>query len=144
MMSSCLYFKYFSLHVFFFTRLFFPKVGKSFNIIITSNWAWWNGWQGLEKPSKHNFYILGVVGIGRIGKTTLVKKLYYQIQGEFQKSIFWENVKSMVVKHVEEQLLKHLCGMELEDIRNFHQHLKECWMEKRYLWSWMMWMGYKV
>ncbi len=62
-----------------------------------------------------------MVGIGRIGKTTLVKKLYYQIQGEFQKSIFWENVKSMVVKHVEEQLLKHLCGMELEDIRIFHE-----------------------
>jgi hypothetical protein len=37
---------------FFFTRLYFPKVGKSSNITITCNWAWWNGWLGFEKPSK--------------------------------------------------------------------------------------------
>ncbi len=85
----------------------------------------------LRNLQNNSLYILGVVGIGKIGKTTLVKKLYYQIQGEFQNSIFWENVKSMVVKHVEKQLLKYLCGMELDDIRNFRQHLKECWMEKK-------------
>jgi hypothetical protein len=39
----------------------------------------------------------------------------------------------MVVKHVEKQLLKNLCGMESEDIKKFHQHLKECWMEKKVL-----------
>jgi predicted AAA+ superfamily ATPase len=51
----------------------------------------------LKNLQNNNLYILAVVGIGRIGKTTLVKKLYYQIQGEFQKFIFWENVKSIVV-----------------------------------------------
>jgi hypothetical protein len=39
----------------------------------------------------------------------------------------------MVVKHGEKQLLKYLCGMELEDIKFFCQHLKECWMEKKVL-----------
>jgi hypothetical protein len=85
----------------------------------------------LRNLQNNNFYILVVVGIGRIRKTNLVKILYYQIQGEFQKLISGENVKSMVVKHVEKQLLKYLCGMELEAIKKFHQHLKECWMEKK-------------
>jgi ABC-type phosphate/phosphonate transport system ATPase subunit len=45
-------------------------------------------------------HMLSVVGMGGIGKTTLVKKLYHQIHADFKKSSFLENVKESDIVEV--------------------------------------------
>jgi ABC-type phosphate/phosphonate transport system ATPase subunit len=45
-------------------------------------------------------HMLAVVGMGGIGKTTLVKKLYHQIHADFKKSSFLENVKESNIVEV--------------------------------------------
>jgi ABC-type phosphate/phosphonate transport system ATPase subunit len=45
-------------------------------------------------------HMLAVVGMGGIGKTTLVKKLYHQIHVDFKKSSFLENVKESDIVEV--------------------------------------------
>ncbi len=44
--------------------------------------------------------MLDVVGMGGIGKTTLVKKLYHQIHANFKKSSFLKNVKESDIVEV--------------------------------------------
>jgi hypothetical protein len=54
--------------------------------------------------------IIGLVGMGGIGKTTLSKKIYHLFHEQYDKSSFLEDVKSKNIEDLKKQLLQDLCG----------------------------------
>ncbi|CAM6012249.1 unnamed protein product, partial [Sphagnum balticum] len=54
--------------------------------------------------------IIGLVGMGGIGKTILSKKIYHLFQEQYDKSSFLEDVKSKNIEDLKKQLLQDLCG----------------------------------
>jgi ABC-type glutathione transport system ATPase component len=77
---------------------------------------------------KRNFvdnHMLAVVGMGGIGKTTLVKELYHQIHANFNKSIFLENVKKRDIVEVQKKIIMDLCGLKLQDHTTYLTYFKE-------------------
>ncbi len=78
-------------------------------------------------------HMLAVVGMGGIGKTTLVKKLYHQIHVDFKKSTFLENVKESDIVEVKKKIIMDLCGSKLEDPSTFFRYFEECWTEMKVL-----------
>ncbi len=76
-------------------------------------------------------HMLAVVGMGGIGKTTLVKELYHQIHDDFKKSSFLENVKKKDIVEVQKQLIMDLCGKW--DPTRYFINLKNCWTEMKVL-----------
>jgi hypothetical protein len=78
-------------------------------------------------------HMLAVVGMGGIGKTTLVKELYHQIHADFNKLIFLENVKKRDIVEVQKKLIMDLCGLKLRDHTTYLTYFKECWIEMKIL-----------
>jgi len=78
-------------------------------------------------------HMLVVVGMGGIGKTTLVKELYHQIHVDFNKSIFLENVKKRDIVEVQKKLIMHLCGLKLRDHTTYLTYFKKCWIKMKIL-----------
>ncbi len=58
-------------------------------------------------------HMVALVGMGGIGKTTLMKKLYCQIHADFKKSSFLENVKANDIVEVQKKLIMDLYGLKL-------------------------------
>ncbi|CAM6022056.1 unnamed protein product [Sphagnum balticum] len=77
--------------------------------------------------------MLVVVGMGGIGKTTLVKTLYNQIHADFKKSTFLGNVKETDIVEVKKKIIMDLCDLELKDPTTYLRYFEERWTEMKVL-----------
>jgi hypothetical protein len=57
--------------------------------------------------------IVALVGMGGIGQTILSEKMYHFFHNQYEKSSFFEDVKSKDINNVKEKLLQDLCDKKL-------------------------------
>lgn len=76
-----------------------------------------------KKMAEHS--IVGLVGMGGIGKTTLSKHLYNQEKGGFERFCFLDDVKSQGIDKCRRQLFHDLCGEEWKENGNVNLQMDE-------------------
>jgi hypothetical protein len=81
--------------------------------------------------------IIGLVGMGDIGKTTLSKKIYHLFHEQYDKSSFLEDVKSKNIEDLKKQLLQDLCGRKKNGMEVVNgddlKHIEETMISKKVL-----------
>jgi hypothetical protein len=83
-----------------------------------------------------NEFIVALVGMGGIRKTTLSTKMYHLFHSQYEKSSFLEDVKSKDINNVKKKLLQDLCDRELrkdEDVDKYLDEIKQCMISKKVL-----------
>ncbi|KAG0608128.1 hypothetical protein M758_8G080700 [Ceratodon purpureus] len=81
--------------------------------------------------------IVGLVGVGGVGKTTLSKALFNTERRNYDKCCYLEDVKSHSnIVDFQKQLLRELCDdrwNEKEDLRDYLRNIRQCIQSKKVL-----------
>jgi energy-coupling factor transporter ATP-binding protein EcfA2 len=81
-------------------------------------------------------FIVALVGMRGIGKTTLSKKMYHLFHNQYEKSSFLEDVKSKDINDVKKKLLQDLCDRKLhqhENVDDYLDEINQCMISKKVL-----------